>query len=145
MDRRTVERFALPVISVVTAFLLWVYVVGQKEMEWAFSLPVTVDVTSEDVRAASTPDHVSVILKGPRRVLDGIPGETIAIRMVLIDDQPGEYLRNILPSMVLGLPSAVQIIRIEPAEVRVRLDEIIEIRNRVLPRLVPRELAEMLT
>ena len=36
--------------------------------------------------------------------------------------------------MVLGLPSAVQIIRIEPAEVRVRLDEIIEIRNRVLPR-----------
>lgn len=134
MTRRTIEQFGLPVISVVMAFLLWVYVVGQKEMEWTFSLPVSVNVHSNDVLAAAQPEHVSVILSGPRRELDRIPGETIAVRLVLIDDQPGEYVRGILPSMVTGLPSGVRIIRIEPSEVRVKLDEIVEVRNRVIPK-----------
>lgn len=132
---RVVEKYAMPVVSLLIAILLWFYVVGQKELEWTFSVPVSAVVESDEVTAWTEPRHVSVLVKGPRRKLEEIGAQKMNVRLVLVETEPGESMRNILPSMVRDLPPGTEILRIEPAEVRVMIREILQVPYKVAPKI----------
>jgi YbbR domain-containing protein len=135
LTRRELERYALPLTSLFVAILLWFYVVGQKEKEWTFSVPVSVKVSSNEVSGWATPDKVSVLLKGPQRIVDRVASDQMLVRMVLAENQAGTYTRAILPSMVDGIPDGLEVLRIEPAEVRVDIRPLEEIRYRIVPQI----------
>jgi YbbR domain-containing protein len=137
VTRRELERYALPLASLAVAILLWFYVVGQKEKEWTFSVPVSVKVSSHEVSGWATPDKVSVLLKGPQRIIDRVTSDRMLVRMVLAENEAGTYTRAILPSMVDGIPQGLEVLRIEPAEVRVDIRPIEEIRYRIQPQFRP--------
>lgn len=130
-----VNRYGPVVFSLVIALFLWIYVVGQKEREWTFSVPVQVHVSSTDVAGWSSPEKVSVLLSGPQRLLDRLQSDSLAVRLVLAEIQSGQYTRAVLPSMIDGVPIGVQILRIEPAEVRVDIRPLLELRYRVRPQV----------
>lgn len=134
ISRDVLERYGMPLTSLLLAILLWFYVVSQKEMEWPFSIPVSVVVSSTELDGWAEPAHVSVVVKGPRRVLERIPDQEMEIRLVVIEKKPGESTRGLLPSMVTGLPSGVQIMRMEPAEVRVAIRPLVEESFKVTPQ-----------
>lgn len=137
ISRRLLTIYILPLVSLLLAVLLWYYVVGQKEREWTFNVPVFVLVASPDVAGWSTPEKVSVVLRGPQRIIDQMEAEKLLVRLVLAENQPGEFTRSIGPSMVAGLPSGVEIIRIEPSEVRIEIRPLVEIRYKISPNLRP--------
>ncbi len=134
MNRRLAEAWGLPLVSLALAVGLWVYVVGQKEREWTYAVPVYVRVGSPDIAGWSMPEKVNVQLKGPQRLLDRITGEDLVVRMTLAENQAGQYTRGVQPSMLSGIPQGVEIVRIEPAEVRVEIRPLLEIRYRVAPQ-----------
>lgn len=125
MRHRRFEKLMMAFISVGLAMLLWWYVVGQKEGEWSYTVPVTVDVQAEMLTGAATPEKVTVTLRGPQRILDDLQYDKFSVRLVIGDRDPGEYTRNLIPSMVIGVPSTVEILRIEPTEATVRVQELL--------------------
>lgn len=136
MSRRPLlETWGTPTIALVMAVLLWYYVVGQKEREWTFAVPVQVHVASSEVAGWSTPEKISVLLQGPQRLLDRLQSDSLAVRLVLAESQSGQYTRSVLPSMIAGVPAGVQILRLEPAEVRVDIRPLLELRYRVVPQV----------
>ncbi len=136
MSRRPLlETWGTPAVSLVMAVLLWYYVVGQKEREWTFAVPVQVHMASSEVAGWSTPEKISVLLQGPQRLLDRLQSDSLAVRLVLPETQAGQYTRSVLPSMIAGVPPGVQIVRLEPAEVRVEIRPLLELRYRVIPQV----------
>lgn len=137
IGRRGLTFGLLPFVSLALSILLWYHVVGQKEREWTFSVPVFVRVQSAAVAGWSMPEKVSVVLRGPQRIIDGLAPDDLLVRLVLAEDQPGEFTRALIPPMVAGKPGGVEIVRIEPAEVRVEIRPLVETRFRVAPVLRP--------
>lgn len=129
------ESWGAPALSLAIAVLLWYYVVGQKEREWMFAVPVQVHVSSSEVAGWSTPEKISVLLQGPQRLLDRLQSDSLAVRLVLAETQSGQYTRGVLPSMIAGVPPGVRIVRLEPAEVRVDIRPLLELRYRVVPQV----------
>jgi YbbR domain-containing protein len=135
ISRRHLTLFILPLVSLLLSILLWYHVVGQKEREWTFSVPIFVRVPSSDVSGWAMPEKVSVVLRGPQRIIDGMAPDDLLVRLVLAENQPGEFTRAVIPSMIAGKPGGVEIVRIEPAEVRIEIRPLIETRFKVAPVL----------
>jgi len=132
--RRSIEIYGMPVISILLALFLWFFVANQKIKSWTYPVEVYVKTASSDISGWSIPEKVYIELKGPSRVLDRITNENLGLKIALAEIQAGQYTRSIQQSMISGVPNGVEIVKIDPAEVRIELRPLIEIRYRVAPQ-----------
>lgn len=138
MSRKRMEHVIYAVIALSFAVLLWLHVVGQKEREWSYPALVSLRLVSNEVTGRVLPEKVSLIVKGPRRVVDEMQDNRLVVRLAVNETGPGEYTRTLLPSMVDDdeLPPGVEIVRIEPSEVTVELKAAAIRHLKVVPRMV---------
>ncbi|RMH55687.1 MAG: hypothetical protein D6679_11110 [Candidatus Hydrogenedentota bacterium] len=135
MTPRRIQNLVLALVSLFSAGLLWVYVVGQRESEWSFQIPVNVRLETSDLRGEAFPRTVAVLLRGPRRLLASERLKNLEVKLVLAESKPGEYTRALVPSLVAGIPPGLEIVRIDPSEVRVKTEPLFTREVRVKPRL----------
>ena len=125
----------LKIFSVVIAVFLWIYVVlGQIETK-NLSVPLTFINAPKDYVAVSSVQSVSVQVEGAAKILSGMNYKSSTHKKSVGSYSVGDSTIQILPDD-FDIPLGVEIIKIEPEEVTVTIDQIASKNVRVVPAFI---------
>jgi YbbR domain-containing protein len=123
---------ALFLVALLVAYALWYSLAGERREQTAvrgFRAPLTlVNIPRDLVITSSVPDSVSVQLRGPLSAVFA-SGAPLEVLLDLAEAQPGVQSFTISETTI-QLPSQVEVVSIEPAEVTLELEQL---ERRTLP------------
>jgi YbbR domain-containing protein len=116
----------LKLVSLVLAFFLWFAInVSERDAEIDINVPVTTQHLSSDliVTEKKPVKPVSVTVRGPRTILEGVDGRRMRLVVDLTQASAGETRKVELNSDMLkpDLPRRLKAVRFEPGSVSVRV------------------------
>src|SRR5215468_9885088 len=117
----------LKAVSLLLAFLLWFSInVSERDAEGTIELPLRVRSLASGLVVTSQPAKpISITVRGPRTILDGIDERRERIALDLGDASPGEERVKLSADMIRPeLPRRLKIVRIEPASVKFRIERL---------------------
>jgi YbbR domain-containing protein len=120
------ENWALKVLSLIFAVVLWFFVIGEKRQERGYAVPLELQNVPEGMMIANdVPSLVDVRISGPRTLLMNLRPSDITISVDLKDLQPGLTSFKRLEER-LNIPSGLKVTRLSPSFVDVKLERIKE-------------------
>jgi len=130
----------LKLVSLLLAFFLWFSInVSERDAEGTLELPLRVRQPAGYVVTNAPTKPITVTVRGPRTILDGVEERRIHVALDLATAAPGEIRTELSGDMIRPpLPRRLKVVRIEPGRVKVRLERLV---RRALP--VRPELAGM--
>jgi YbbR domain-containing protein len=124
----------LKLVSLILAFLLWFSInVTERDAEIDINVPITVQRLAGDliVTDQKPVKPVTVTVRGPRTILEGVDGRRTRLAVDMSNQGPGETKIDLTADMLRPeLPRRVKAIRLEPNTVNLRV-------ARLLQRQVP--------
>ncbi|WP_305046092.1 CdaR family protein [Geoalkalibacter sp.] len=124
MLKSLTENWILKLVSLVFALVLWFFVIGERQVEVGFSVPIEYLNRPEGMIIANeVPNLVDIRLTGPRTLLMNLSAGDIRFSVDLTDLKPGLTSFKRLEER-LNIPSGLKVTRISPSFVDVRLDRI---------------------
>ncbi|MBF0508935.1 MAG: hypothetical protein HQK57_08425, partial [Deltaproteobacteria bacterium] len=129
------QNLPLKILSVVLAFLLWGFVVGEKDSEVGVTVPLElVNVPADTAITNDIPADVSLRFKGPRNLVRNLSERGMIKTIDLKDMKPGVNTINLLPES-FPVPRGLELIRVSPSSLIIYLERIITKRLRVMASL----------
>lgn len=133
MFEHLTENWLLKLLSLVFALILWFFVIGERQLEVGYAVPLQLkNVPPELIVANEVPSLVDVRLSGPRTLLMRISPNDINLTVDLKDLKPGMTSFKRLDDK-LDIPTGVKVSRLSPSFVDVKLERIREKRVELLP------------
>ncbi len=122
LRRLLLHNAGLKLLALATAFLLWASYTSEPRVEVGYDVPVEFINVPDDLEiTADAPVEVHVRLRGRSMVLRRLAPADIDVRVDLRGMIAGEMVyRPTAPE--LGLPPGVEVVRIVPSELRIRLE-----------------------
>ncbi len=123
----------LKLTALLLAFFLWFSInVTERDAERVVEVPVTIRKLQVGLIVTNPPlKPVTITLRGPRTILDGIDEHRSRIPLDLAGAGPGDERLELNTDMVKPeLPRRVKIVRMEPARVKLRVERVV---RRTLP------------
>lgn len=128
-------HWELKLLSLLTAALLWGFVVGGEKSEVVLTVPVEfLGIPPGLELTAGHPDSVDVQLRGLRVQLMRLRGEALRVQVRLAGAGPGTTTYRLLPEHV-RVPAGVHVVRITPSRLQVALEALESATVKVVPRL----------
>lgn len=125
------ENLGLKVLSLILAFFLWLFVKGGMREEVAVMVPVELEkVPSTLCVRGIDPPSVTIRLGGVLSQLNRLRLDEMSVRLNLSGARPGINTFLLRPGD-FSLPPGVEILRISPSEVKVRLSTLTSKRVKV--------------
>jgi len=113
---------SLKLASLVLALFFWVYVRSEEKPIQLFSVPLEVDGVGRDLAlAGDVLDSVAVRVRAPDTTLKNLTSSRFHARVKLDGMTAGEYTLPLTPDNVRA-PLGVEVLRVDPAQVTLRLD-----------------------
>lgn len=135
MFERLTENWLLKLLSLVFALILWFFVIGERQLEVGYVVPLQLkNLPSDLIVANEVPSLVDVRLSGPRTLLMRIGPKDINLAVDLKDLKPGVTSFRRLDDK-LDIPTGVKVSRLSPSFVDVKLDRIREKKVELQPNL----------
>lgn len=129
------ENWRLKLLALGCALVLWFFVMGERRLEVAYSVPVELrNVPQGMVVTNDLPKNIDIRLSGPRALLTDLNQKDVRISIDLLGLKPGITTFSRLDDH-LHLPGGVQATRISPSFVDVKLERIVEKSVPLRPRL----------
>lgn len=129
------ENWRLKILALCCAMVLWFFVMGERRLEVAYSVPVELkNVPQGMVVTNDLPKNIDIRLSGPRALLSDLNEKDVRISIDLLGLKPGVSSFSRLDDH-LHLPGGVQATRISPSFVDVKLERIIDKVVPLRPRL----------
>ncbi len=126
MLERLTENWVLKLISLAFAVVLWFFVIGERNLELSYIVPLEYQGLSRDLIIANeVPSSVSVRIAGPRALLMHHTAGDISIAVDLKGLPAGMTSFKRLEES-LNIPSGLKVTRISPSFVDVKLERIRE-------------------
>jgi len=126
MLRKLSNNWVLKLTSLVFAFMLWFFVMGERRQEAGFSAPLNLVNIPEGLMVANeVPNLIDVRISGPRTLLMNLSPQDISISVDMKDLTPGLTSFKRLDER-LNIPSALRVTRLTPSFVDVKLERILE-------------------
>jgi len=117
----------LRVLSLFLAFVLWLVVSGPRRepvAERAFAAPLAILRMPRDLIVTTTlPDTVTVRLRGRVSQMRAISSQNLEVPLDLGSAQPGDATVTLLPRAI-NVPQDVEVISIDPNQLRFRIERI---------------------
>lgn len=136
LRERLLANWGLKLVSLLSAFLIWFFVVGQEQREEYFKIRLLLENTPEHLVVTSrVPEFISLRLIGPRTLLSNVRARLLTVSLNLSGMQEGTSTYEILPSR-LSLPRGVEVADISPAVVTLQGDRKAVRTLRIKPRLI---------
>lgn len=135
------ENLGLKLLSLILAFFLWLFVKGSMREEVAVMVPVELEkVPSTLCVRGIDPPSVTVRLRGVLNQLNRLRLEEMSARLDLSGARSGTNTFLLRPDD-FSLPPGIEVLRISPSEVKVRLSPLTtkRVRVRVALRGTPAE------
>jgi YbbR domain-containing protein len=124
------EDWSLKLLALAITLGLWYAVTGQRTpatlrlrgVHLEFIRPTDMEISNEP------PDEVEVTLQGSRGKLDEINARNLVLRADISQLKPGDRVARLSPrqNVSMELPDGVEIVRVEPGSVAVRLERRVE-------------------
>ena len=126
MLARLTENWVLKLISLAFAVVLWFFVIGERNLEVSYIVPLEYQGLAKDLIIANeVPSSVSVRISGPRALLMNQSAGDISIAVDLKGLPAGVTSFKRLEES-LNLPTGLRVTRISPSYVDVKLERIRE-------------------
>lgn len=118
------HNFALKLLALASAVVLWQAVAREPVSELAFTVPIEFQhVPGDYVIAASSAPEAQVWIRGPRRVVRSVGAAELHVTVDLapVHNLPGDHTVDLLPAQIKA-PGGVEVVQVVPARLRFRLD-----------------------
>ena len=130
------HNFALKVLSLGVAVLLWMAVTRDPVAEVALNVPVEFHNAPEHLEINSeTIPQVQVRVRGPVRAVRDISAAEVHAVIDLANVQPGERTYDLSPARI-HVPDGVQVVQAVPAQIRISFDRRESRQVEVMPRVI---------
>ncbi|SDZ91855.1 YbbR-like protein [Desulfuromusa kysingii] len=124
MFKLLTENWTLKIISLVFAVLLWVFIMGERQLEVGYRVPLELQNIPKSLMVANEiPSMVDVRVSGPRTLQMKASSNDISIIVDLADLQPGLTTFKRLEER-LNLPSGLRVTRLSPSFIDLKLERI---------------------
>lgn len=124
MFKLLTQNWALKMISLILAVMLWLFIMGERRLEMSYRVPLEMQNLPSGLMVANEiPGMVDVRVSGPRTLLMQISQNDISITVDLSGLRPGLTSFRRLDER-LNLPSGLRVTRLSPSFVDVRLERI---------------------
>lgn len=138
MFKLLTENWALKLLSLVFALILWFFVMGERKLERSYAVPLEMKNMPEGMMVANdVPSVVEVRISGPRTLLVNLHSEDMRILVDLKGLDVGLTSFKRLEER-LNIPAPLKVTRLSPSYVDVKLSRITVKNVRVKPVLVGR-------
>ena len=129
-------NFALKVLSLAVAVLLWMAVTRDPVAEVALNVPIEFHNAPEHLEISSeTIPQVQVRVRGPVRSVRDISASEVHAVIDLASVQPGERTYDLSPTLI-HVPDGVQVVQAVPAQIRISFDRRESRQVEVKPRVI---------
>jgi len=117
------HNWTLKLLALVVSFLLWAAYTAEPFVEVGYVVPLEyLNIPTQLELAGEVQTHVRVYVRGRSAVLRRLSPADLAIQVDLTGTVPGESLVRIT-SRHIDVPLGLEVVRIIPSEIRVRLME----------------------
>ncbi|MCI5211845.1 MAG: YbbR-like domain-containing protein, partial [Candidatus Electrothrix sp. ATG2] len=116
----------LRLISLVLGALVWFLAVGTDQMDVSMSVPIEMlNLPKNLVIYNQYRKEVSVTLRGPRGIIQEVRNRPPSLQLDLSGAEPETIVLN-TESLSLPLPSSISILRMQPANITLSIDKLVE-------------------
>ena len=130
MFKLITDNWALKLLSLVFALMLWMFIMGERRLEVGYRVPLELQNIPKGLMIASeVPSLVDVRISGPRTLQMKVSPNDISIVVDLSDLKPGLTTFRQLEER-LNLPGGLRVTRLSPSFIDLKLE-------RVKQKLVP--------
>lgn len=134
MFKLLTENWTLKIISLIFALLLWMFIMGERQLEVGYRVPLELQNIPKSLMIANeVPSLVDVRVSGPRTLQMKVSPNDISIIVDLSDLKPGLTTFKRLEER-LNLPSGLRVTRLSPSFIDLKLE-------RIKQKLVPVKIA----
>ena len=138
MKKLVSANLKLKLVAVVLATALWFFVAGQSNTEVGVIVPVVYKGAPRDLVISNTPmDEVEVRVMGPKLFINNLSASQIIAELDLSGATVGVNSYRLKLSDITT-PMGVEVLRVRPSSVEVRMDRLERKSLRVKPRLTGR-------
>jgi YbbR domain-containing protein len=127
------QNRGMKIVSLLLAIFLWFSInVSERDAERICELPIFVRKLQRGLVVTNPPvKPVTVTLRGPRTILDGVDEHKAHVALDLTTAEPGDLRLELTADMVRpDLPRRLKATRIEPARLKLRVERLV---RRTLP------------
>jgi YbbR domain-containing protein len=129
-------NFALKVLSLAVAVLLWMAVTRDPVAEVALNVPIEFHNAPEHLEISSeTIPQVQVRVRGPVRAVRDISASEVHAVIDMANVQPGEHTYDLSPARI-HVPDGVQVVQAVPSQIRISFDRRESRQVEVKPRVI---------
>ena len=130
------DHLALKLLSLGLAVLLWYAIAGEKTSEMWFSAPVELQSFPRDMELTGDPvSAVEVRVRASPGVIQNLSPGSVSAQIDVSGLGEGEHIIHLTPESI-RIPFAVEVVRITPAVITLRLERTAEKTVPVAPRVV---------
>lgn len=111
------NNLPIKIISLLLAFFLWFFVIGQRSSEIGIEVPIRFENLNENLAIINKPNtRVDIRVRGPRTLLSSLDPTRVDLTVDLSQAREGRRVYHIFPEQIV-LPRGLQVSRIEPSEI----------------------------
>lgn len=141
MLKKLTENWALKLLALIFAGILWFFVTGEQKLERSYAVPLELKNMPVGMMVANEiPSMIDVRVSGPRTLLMNLQLQDIGIAVNLKDLEPGLTTLKRLEER-LNLPGPLKVTRLSPSYIDVKLERIVSKNVAVKPQVVGRPAA----
>lgn len=126
---------SLKIMSVLIAIFMWVIVVSGQIETVSMTVPVKLVKTPAGYVAVSDIQSVSVVVKGPARVISNLEYTSIALNINAESVPVGTSRRRVLPSD-FNTPRGVEVVDVAPADLDITIDRVASKQVKITPTFI---------
>ncbi len=120
------KDWLLRLLSLLIAIFLWYFVVGEDKVDTSLYIPVEiVNLPRHLVIANQFKKQMEVSVSGPRGLIDSVRRQHISRRVNLAKATPGTMVVRNEPDSI-SLPRGINILRIQPTNITLLIDRLVE-------------------
>lgn len=124
MLKKLTENWALKLLALVFACILWFFVTGEQKLERSYAVPLELKNMPAGMMVANEiPSVIDVRISGPRTSLMNLQPKDIGIAVNLKNLEPGLITLKRLEERV-DLPGPLKVTRLSPSYIDVKLERV---------------------
>lgn len=130
------NNFLIKILSIAFAIILWFFVTSKGKIEVNFNVPLEFrKIPSSFVIVGDVNEYIDVRLKGRDSAIGGLSAGQISAHLDLSDAKPGDNIVYLSPENIV-VPPNIEVMRINPKAVKLRLEPLIRREVRVMPETI---------
>ncbi|MEW5806183.1 MAG: CdaR family protein [Acidobacteriota bacterium] len=137
MKLNLLDNLPLKVLSIILAFLLWIYFTGEKQIYRDIEVPLNIDVAPEKVLSGELISSVTIRVRGSETAIARLAMRPLYSSIDLTDSPAGEKFIQISPKdNIRGIPPDLEVVSVTPERIKATVENRVSRQIMVVPKIM---------